>query len=156
MPGTPEIDNQPAIIVNPVMGRYLKRLPYRRMSCSCAMAWITAPAPRNSSPLKNACVVTWNMPAPNAPAPHAINMNPSWETVEYASTFLMSVCPNAISAANSAVNAPTMATTALATGDSSNSRCMRLIRYTPPVTIVAAWMSAETGVGPAIASGSQK
>jgi len=27
--------------------------------------------------------------------------------------------------------------------------------YTPAVTMVAAWMSAETGVGPAIASGSQ-
>ena len=27
--------------------------------------------------------------------------------------------------------------------------------YTPAVTIVAAWMSAETGVGPAIASGNQ-
>ena len=27
--------------------------------------------------------------------------------------------------------------------------------YTPAVTIVAAWMSAETGVGPCIASGSQ-
>ena len=27
--------------------------------------------------------------------------------------------------------------------------------YTPAVTIVAAWMSAETGVGPSIASGSQ-
>ena len=29
------------------------------------------------------------------------------------------------------------------------------MRYTPAVTIVAAWMSADTGVGPAIASGSQ-
>ena len=27
--------------------------------------------------------------------------------------------------------------------------------YTPAVTIVAAWISAETGVGPSIASGSQ-
>ena len=27
--------------------------------------------------------------------------------------------------------------------------------YTPAVTMVAAWISAETGVGPAIASGSQ-
>jgi hypothetical protein len=27
--------------------------------------------------------------------------------------------------------------------------------YTPAVTMVAAWMSADTGVGPAIASGSQ-
>ena len=30
---------------------------------------------------------------------------------------------------------------------------MRVSRYTPEVTIVAAWMSAETGVGPAMASG---
>ena len=29
------------------------------------------------------------------------------------------------------------------------------MRYTPAVTIVAAWMSADTGVGPSIASGSQ-
>ena len=33
---------------------------------------------------------------------------------------------------------------------------MRTIRNTPAVTIVAAWISAETGVGPSIASGSQK
>ena len=33
---------------------------------------------------------------------------------------------------------------------------MRTIRNTPAVTIVAAWMSAETGVGPSIASGNQK
>ena len=32
---------------------------------------------------------------------------------------------------------------------------MRVIRKTPDVTIVAAWMSADTGVGPSIASGSQ-
>ena len=29
------------------------------------------------------------------------------------------------------------------------------MRYTPAVTIVAAWISADTGVGPAMASGSQ-
>ena len=33
---------------------------------------------------------------------------------------------------------------------------MRTIRNTPAVTIVAAWISADTGVGPSIASGSQK
>ena len=32
---------------------------------------------------------------------------------------------------------------------------MRATRYTPAVTIVAAWISADTGVGPAMASGSQ-
>ncbi len=31
----------------------------------------------------------------------------------------------------------------------------RTIRYTPAVTMVAAWISADTGVGPAMASGSQ-
>ena len=31
---------------------------------------------------------------------------------------------------------------------------IRPTRYTPAATIVAAWISAETGVGPAIASGS--
>jgi len=29
------------------------------------------------------------------------------------------------------------------------------MRYTPAATMVAAWMSADTGVGPAMASGSQ-
>ena len=31
--------------------------------CSWAMAWITEPAPRNSSALKKAWVNRWNMPA---------------------------------------------------------------------------------------------
>ena len=31
---------------------------------------------------------------------------------------------------------------------------MRATRYTPAVTMVAAWIRAETGVGPAMASGS--
>ena len=30
---------------------------------------------------------------------------------------------------------------------------MRVMRNTPAVTMVAAWISADTGVGPAIASG---
>src|SRR6266568_1621179 len=67
----------------------------------------------------------------------------------------MSHCFRAMVAANSAVRAPTPATTALATGASANSTPQRATRYTPAVTIVAAWIRAETGVGPCIASGSQ-
>ena len=37
---------------------------------------------------------------------------------------------------------------------SSRNTCARHIRNTPAVTIVAAWISAETGVGPSMASGS--
>src|SRR5690348_18141437 len=73
--------------------------------------------------------------------------------VEYASTRLMSHCFKAIVAANRAVRAPTPATTTLATGASANSTLQRATRYTPAVTIVAAWIRAETGVGPCIASG---
>src|SRR5687768_1197619 len=119
------------------------------------MAWITLPEPRNSSALKKACVTRWKAPATYAPTPTAMNMKPSWDTVEYASTFLMSHCLSPIVAANSAVTAPTTATVRLATGDIENSAELRAMRYTPAVTIVAAWISADTGVGPAIASGSQ-
>src|SRR6185312_6801176 len=77
------------------------------------------------------------------------------DTVEYASTFLMSHCLRPIVAAKSAVRPPTSATVSDATGASENRNALRAIRYTPAVTIVAAWMSAETGVGPAMASGSQ-
>ncbi len=67
----------------------------------------------------------------------------------------MSHCLRPIDAAKTAVSAPINTTTNSATGASENSIELRAMRYTPAVTIVAAWMSAETGVGPAIASGSQ-
>src|SRR5438093_6304119 len=56
-------------------------------------------------------------------------------------------------AANSAVSAPITATVVLAAGACAYSGAIRQVTYTPAVTIVAAWISADTGVGPAIASG---
>jgi hypothetical protein len=67
----------------------------------------------------------------------------------------MSVCAKAIAAATTAVSAPTSVTTAMEVGASAKRKLVRATRYTPAVTIVAAWMRADTGVGPAIASGSQ-
>ena len=46
-----------------VIGIFLRRPPMLRMSCSPSSAWITLPAPRKSSALKKACVITWKMPA---------------------------------------------------------------------------------------------
>src|SRR5947208_14282229 len=67
----------------------------------------------------------------------------------------MSVCATAMVAANNAVTAPTAAmTVGNHEYDTASSGLTRVIRYTPEVTIVAAWMSADTGVGPAMASGS--
>src|SRR5271165_2247463 len=58
-------------------------------------------------------------------------------------------------AAKIAVSAPMMATVFMADGASTNSAFDRATMYTPAVTMVAAWISADTGVGPSIASGSQ-
>ncbi len=57
-------------------------------------------------------------------------------------------------AANRAVAAPTTAMTVRAPEATSSRGFMRAMRYTPEVTMVAAWMRAETGVGPSMASGS--
>ena len=58
-------------------------------------------------------------------------------------------------AATKAVRPPTTATTSSAVGAYSNTGDSRQSMKTPAVTMVAAWMSADTGVGPSIASGSQ-
>ena len=58
-------------------------------------------------------------------------------------------------AAKKAVAAPLTVTTARAPGASSKSGEQRARRKIPAVTLVAAWIRAETGVGPSLASGSQ-
>ena len=58
-------------------------------------------------------------------------------------------------AAKIAVVAPMKVTKVCALGASSNSGDSRATMNTPAVTMVAAWISAETGVGPSMASGSQ-
>ncbi len=67
----------------------------------------------------------------------------------------MSFWTTATVAANSAVVAPIHATTVPAWFEKSKNMCVRTTRNTPAVTMVAAWISAETGVGPSMASGSQ-
>src|SRR5262245_551784 len=121
---------------------------------ACSIACITEPAPRNRHALKNAWVPRWKIAAVQLPVPAATNMNPSCDTVEYASTFFRSVCATAMNAAASAVSMPTVATTISAVVDAAYRNDSRTTMYTPAVTIVAAWISADTGVGPAIASGS--
>ena len=69
-------------------------------------------------------------------------------------TRLMSFWVRPTVAAKKAVDAPTTVTTASAVSEYSKSGDRRQTMNTPAVTMVAAWISAETGVGPAIASGS--
>src|SRR5271168_1594166 len=53
-----------------------------------------------------------------------------------------------------AVVDPMISTTDSAVSDNSNSGDMRATMKMPAVTMVAAWISAEIGVGPSIESGS--
>ena len=55
---------------------------------------------------------------------------------------------------NSAVIAPITSTKDSAVSDNSNRGDIRLTMKIPAVTMVAAWISAEIGVGPSIESGS--
>src|SRR6476660_1362776 len=114
---------------------YLRRPPMLRMSWSWCMPMITEPAARNSSALKKACVIRWNTATEYADAPSATVMYPSCESVEYATTRLMSFW--------------------MMPRNPMNSGVMRATMKMPAVTMVAAWISAEIGVGPSIESGSQ-
>jgi hypothetical protein len=123
--GTPAIAKVATRKVQYVIGIFRERPPIRRRSCSPPSAWMTEPEPRNRQALKKAWVTTWNIPATNAPTPHARNMYPSCDTVEYARTFLMSFCTRPIVAAKSAVNPPMTATTSSASGESRKSTLQR-------------------------------
>src|SRR4051794_32867828 len=82
-------------------------------------------------------------------------MYPICDTVDQARTRLMSSFAQPMMQPISRVSAPTPATMLSAVGLVLKIGLDRAIRYTPAVTIVAAWISAETGVGPSIASGNQ-
>ena len=66
----------------------------------------------------------------------------------------MSFCTMPIRPVQNAVVAPMNSTKFSAAGDSSNSGDMRATMKMPAVTMVAAWINAEMGVGPSIESGS--
>src|SRR5918992_33413 len=70
-------------------------------------------------------------------------------------TRLMSFWTRPTVAAKKAVMPPMTVTTVRAAGANSKIGDRRATMNTPAVTMVAAWMSAETGVGPSMASGSQ-
>src|ERR1700689_3258049 len=70
-------------------------------------------------------------------------------------TRLMSLLTTPSSPMKNAVVAPMISTMDSAVSDSSNSGDIRATMKIPAVTMVAAWISAEIGVGPSIESGSQ-
>src|SRR6185437_15590859 len=75
--------------------------------------------------------------------------------VEYATTRLMSLLTMPTKPMKNAVVAPMTSTNDSAPCDSSNSGDIRATMKMPAVTMVAAWINAEIGVGPSMESGSQ-
>ena len=78
--------------------------PILRMSCSPPMPWMTASAAEKEQRLEEGVRHEVEDARRERADAHATNMYPSCETVEYASTFLMSVCTSPIVAAKSAVS----------------------------------------------------
>src|ERR1700760_692168 len=70
-------------------------------------------------------------------------------------TRLMSLFTTPSNPMKNAAVAPMTSTNDNAVSECSNSGDMRATMKIPAVTMVAAWMSAEIGVGPSIESGSQ-
>src|SRR5579862_7629625 len=70
-------------------------------------------------------------------------------------TRLMSLLTTPSSPMKNAVVAPMISTNDSAASEYSNSGDMRATMKMPAVTMVAAWINAEMGVGPSIESGSQ-
>ena len=133
--GKPARANPPAANVQQVIGRRCLSPLKRLMSITPPIACITLPEARNRSALKKACVKRWNIAATTAnfmadptPAPNAMNMKPSWLTVEYAITRFRSVCVRAINAASNAVAQPITATIICTEGTSTISMLDRAIR----------------------------
>jgi hypothetical protein len=75
--------------------------------------------------------------------------------VEYAITFLISCWNNPIRELNTVVIAPIHKQSINTVELYSIKGDVRINKYTPAVTIVAACINAETGVGPSIAIGNQ-
>lgn len=82
-------------------------------------------------------------------------ISPSWLEVENATIFLMSFWVRAQVAVNRVVSAPRQRQIVSAVWLFSIKGWSRISRKIPATTIVLEWSSAETGVGPSIAAGSQ-
>ncbi len=89
------------------------------------------------------------------PMPSTVTSRPSWLTVPCASSTLMSSWRIARTAPSSIVTMPRLTSPQRHHGSSTNAGESAAMRKMPAFTIAAAWRKAETGVGAAMAPGSQ-
>src|SRR5690606_10879910 len=150
--GSPTIAASPIVMDQNTNGTALGRSRVLLSEPSVPASAMTTPAVRNSSALNAAWASRWNRAVSGAATATAANMNPTWLIVDHARTPLTSAAAKAHSPAPTM---PTAATTATTSRSSSGQTGRSLVStYAPAATMVAAWMRALTGVGPAIAGGS--
>src|SRR5690606_187977 len=94
-------------------------------------------------------------PSPLGTTVRPASMSPTWLTVDHASRRLRSGWAKASRDAPTVVTATSTASRVFAAGAACSSGKSWARTTVPAATIVAAWMSADAGVGPSMASGSQ-
>ena len=113
------------------------------------------PEHRKSIALKKAWVQMWKKASCGWLRPIVTIIRPSWLDVENATIFLISFCVKAQVAVKRVVKAPRHRQIVEAVGLFSIIGLRRISKKIPATTIVLECSSAETGVGPSIAEGSQ-
>ena len=163
--GAPAIETQAATAAAKVTGMAFARPP-RALRSRVPVDFSIVPATRNSAALYSACATrkasATRIPGHGAPgsagggSPRNRTQTPSAMTVVQASTCFMSVLPRATNAEYAAVTAPAAVRVSIQSAVPPSTGVRRASRNTPALTIVAECRKAETGVGAAIAFGSQK
>lgn len=132
----------------------IKENPWEfRKSCLLSEEWITNPAHINKEALNKAWVSKWKKVKITKEQEKEATIKPNCLKVEYAIIFFKSQSKIPIKPAKLIVKIPiTINQNHLTEIIEEN----RINRYTPAVTKVEEWTKEETGVGAAIAAGSQE
>ena len=125
-----------------------------RPSCELFKLWIINPAAINKADLNKACIIKCRNARFSLPSPRTVNISPSWLKVDRAITFFRSVSKLATHPAAIMVITPAISNIGRRSVCLINGK-NRITRKTPAVTKVDEWTKAETGVGAAMAAGSQ-
>lgn len=132
------------------------RFPNDRKSWECLKWEIRAPAQMNRRALNRAWVSRWKRARLGRLRPRLAIITPSCLRVERAMIFFMSFSAIADNPAMSIVKEAVMRIRGLKSLNLLREGKKRMRRNTPAVTRVEEWTRAETGVGAAMAAGSQE
>ena len=138
-----------------VSGAWLDIIPKDRISCVLVLLWIIIPAHKNSNALNRAWVYKWKSDSWTIFIPNLIIITPNCLSVDKAMIFFKSFSRFAAIPAMRRVRTEMNRMEGLNVWVLDKNGKKRIKRNTPAVTSVDEWTSADTGVGAAIAAGSQ-